>query len=143
MTFFFGLVDILLSTVLLFDTLGLAYQFRIKNTCNEKEYLRVCLSWILFLTISNLFTCEKKGFFGAIIRFIILFAKLYVVLPILGGTLKLYKYFIEDKNAEKLFNKIKSIICKNCQNSNPSQTTNQTFSRFTPGSSSQGETISE
>ena len=142
MTLFFGLIDILLSTILLFDTLGLAYQFRIKNTCNEKDYLRVCLSWILFLTISNLFTCEKKGLLGTVIRLLILFSKLYVVLPILGGTLKLYKYFIEDKNAQLLFEKIKSKVCKKCPSSIPNSTTPNS-SQFTQESSTQGETISE
>ena len=62
MTLFFGILDLLLTTILLFDTLGLAYQFRTKNTCEEKEYIRVCLSWILFLSISNLLSCETKGF---------------------------------------------------------------------------------
>ena len=113
MTLFFGILDILLTTIMLFDTLGLVYQFRKNNTCNEKEYIRVCLSWILFLTISNLFSCEKKGAFGSIIRLIIFFAKLFVVLPILGGTLRFHKYFIEDKNAEKWYQFLKAKICKN------------------------------
>ena len=60
MTLFFGLIDFILSSILLFDTLGLAYQFRVKNTCNEKDYLRVCLSWILFLTICNYLPAKKK-----------------------------------------------------------------------------------
>ena len=113
MTLFFGILDVLLTTIMLFDTLGLVYQFRKNNTCNEKEYIRVCLSWILFLTISNLFSCEKKGAFGSIIRLIIFFAKLFVVLPILGGTLRFHKYFIEDKNAEKWYQFLKAKICKN------------------------------
>ena len=113
MTLFFGILDVLLTTIMLFDTLGLVYQFRKNNTCNEKEYIRVCLSWILFLTICNLFSCEKKGAFGSIIRLIIFFAKLFVVLPILGGTLRFHKYFIEDKNAEKWYQFLKAKICKN------------------------------
>ena len=113
MTLFFGILDVLMTTIMLFDTLGLVYQFRKNNTCNEKEYIRVCLSWILFLTICNLFSCEKKGAFGSIIRLIIFFAKLFVVLPILGGTLRFHKYFIEDKNAEKWYQCLKAKICKN------------------------------
>ena len=113
MTLFFGILDVLMTTIMLFDTLGLVYQFRKNNTCSEKEYIRVCLSWILFLTISNLFSCEKKGAFGSIIRLIIFFAKLFVVLPILGGTLRFHKYFIEDKNAEKWYQFLKAKICKN------------------------------
>ena len=141
MTLFFGLIDVLLSTILLFDTLGLAYQFRIKNTCNEKDYLRVCLSWILFLTISNLFVCEKKGLLGTIIRLAIIFSKLYVVLPILGGTLVLYKYFIEDRHAQMWFEAIKSKICKNCPA--PKSDSTPSSSRFTSESNIKGETASE
>ena len=136
MTLFFLLIDFILSSILLFDTLGLAYQFRVKNTCNEKDYLRVCLSWILFLTICNLFTCEKKSFFGTIIRLIILLAKLYVVLPILGGTLKLYKYFVEDKHAQMWYELVKSKVCKNCEQKPISIPCSQAS---TPGESSVGQ----
>ena len=132
MTLFFGILDLLLTTIMLFDTLGLVYQFRKNNTCSEKEYIRVCLSWILFLTLSNLFSCEKKGFFGTTVRLIVFLAKLFVVLPILGGTLKFHKYFIEEKNAEKWYELIKAKIIKNKEVSqnNPE------------GSSRMGETIS-
>ena len=132
MTLFFGILDLVLTTIMLFDTLGLVYQFRKNNTCSEKEYIRVCLSWILFLTLSNLFSCEKKGFFGTTVRLIVFLAKLFVVLPILGGTLKFHKYFIEEKNAEKWYELIKAKIIKNKEVSqnNPE------------GSSRMGETIS-
>ena len=133
MTLFFGILDTLLSTIMLFDTLGLVYQFRKNNTCEEKEYIRVCLSWILFLTINNFFSCEKRGFFGSMIRLTIFLAKLFVVLPILGGTLRFHKYFIVDKNAEKWCQFLKSKICKNCKD-NPAVSWGE--------SSTVGETIS-
>ena len=136
MTLFFGILDTLLSIIMLFDTLGLVYQFRKNNTCEEKEYIRVCLSWILFLTINNFFSYEKKGFFGSMIRLTIFFAKLFVVLPILGGTLRFHKYFIVDKNAEKWCQFLKSKICKNCKD-------NSATSNISGGESSNvGETIS-
>ena len=136
MTLFFGILDTLLSTIMLFDTLGLVYQFRKNNTCEEKEYIRVCLSWILFLTINNFFSCEKRGFFGSMIRLTIFLAKLFVVLPILGGTLRFHKYFIVDKNAEKWCQFLKSKICKNCKD-------NSATSNISGGESSNvGETIS-
>ena len=136
MTLFFGILDLLLTTIMLFDTLGLVYQFRKNNTCSEKEYIRVCLSWILFLTLSNLFSCEKKGFFGTTVRLIVFLAKLFVVLPILGGTLRFHKYFIVDKNAEKWCQFLKSKICKNCKDN--SSTSNISGNE----SSTLGETIS-
>ena len=119
MTFFFGLLDVILTTVMLFDTLGLAFQFRRDGSCDTKEYIRVCLSWILFLTICNLFSCNKKGFFGVIMRLIIFLAKASVSLPIVGGTLKIYKYLVEDGHAGLWYKKIsgivKSKLCKGSQ----------------------------
>ena len=133
MTLFFGILDTLLSTIMLFDTLGLVYQFRKNNTCEEKEYIRVCLSWILFLTINNFFSCEKRGFFGSMIRLTIFLAKLFVVLPILGGTLKVHKFLIEEQRAEKWLELIKVKVCKEkCPTSSASTE-----------ESSMGETISQ
>ena len=133
MTLFFGTLDLLLTIILLFDTLGLAYQFRTKNTCDDKEYLRVCLSWILFLSISNLFSCEARGFFGTVFRLIIFLSKLFVVIPILGGTIKLYQFLVEERRAEKWLELIKVKISKdNAPSTSPSTE-----------ASSRGETISE
>ena len=138
MTFMFGLLDVLLTTLLLFDTLGLAYKIR-KGPCEREEYLRVCLSWILFLTISSLFSCNRKGFTGTILRIIIFVAKACVTLPILQGTMKIYKYLIEDHKAEiwfkKITDKIKCTLCKGgqCPSSsfNP-QTANSLEETVTP-----------
>ena len=133
MTLFFGTLDLLLTIILLFDTLGLAYQFRTKNTCDDKEYLRVCLSWILFLSISNLFSCEARGFFGTVFRLIIFLSKLFVVIPILGGTIKVYQFLVEERRAEKWLELIKVKISKdNTPSTSPSTE-----------ASSRGETISE
>jgi hypothetical protein len=112
MTFLFGLLDVFLTTVLLFDTLGLAYQFRKEGPVDQKEYIRVCFTWILFLSLCSLLSCEKKGFLGTIIRLVFFGVKAFIALPILGGTLKIYKYLIEDGKAELMYNKIKSKVCK-------------------------------
>ena len=109
MSFFFGLLDTLLTAILLFDTLGLIYQFR-KSSVEPKEYIRVCFSWILFLSIGTLFSCYLKGFFGTLIRLIIFCAKAFVVIPLLGGTNKIYKYLIEDGNGEMYYNKVLNIV---------------------------------
>ena len=117
MSLLFGFLDLVLILIMLFDTLGLIYQFR-KNKENVKpeEYIRICFSWILFLTIYNTFSCSWKGFFGTLIRLILFAAKAYVTIPILGGSLKLHKILIEDGKAEECFNKtldlVKSKICK-------------------------------
>ena len=110
MSFVFGLLDFVLTLVLLFDTLGLIYQFRKSKSVDPKEYVRICFSWILFLTIGSLFSCERKGFFGTLIRLIIFAAKAFVTLPILGGTVKVHKYLIDDGNAEKYIKKVTDLV---------------------------------
>ena len=119
MTFFFGLLDVLLTAILLFDTLGLAFQIRKEGKCDPKEYIRVCLSWILFLTICNLFTCNMKGFFGFILRLIFFIAKAAVTIPKAKGTLKIYEYLVEKGNAEKcyktVFGRFQSLMDKGSQ----------------------------
>ena len=110
MSFVFGLLDFVLTAVLLFDTLGLIYQFRKSMSVDPKEYVRICFSWILFLTICSLFYCERKGFFGTLIRLIIFASKAFVTLPILGGTMKVHKYLIDDGNADKYINKVTEFI---------------------------------
>ena len=119
MSFIFGFLDVLLTTILLYDTLSLAYQIRKDGESDTKDYVRVCLSWILFLTICNLFTCERKGLFGALIRILFFFAKACVTIPKLGGTLRLYDYLIEKGKAKEWYYTIeglvKSKLCKGCK----------------------------
>ena len=144
MSFVFGLLDMLLTAVMLFDTLGLIYQFR-KSSVDPKEYVRVCFSWILFLTISTLFSCSWKGFFGTLIRLIIFLAKAAVTIPLLGGTMKIHKYLIIDGNAEKYINlvyeKIKSATNKGVKDL--SQTVSKVISDNIPSETQEPENKSE
>ncbi len=112
MSFLFGLLDCLLTTVLILDTLGLAYQFRRENTTDSKEYVRVCFTWILFLTICSLLKCEKKGFLGVLIRLIFFGVKAFIALPILGGSLRIYKFLFESGRLELIYKKVKSKVFK-------------------------------
>ena len=82
---------------MLYDNLGIIYQFR-KSSIEPKEYSRIWFSWMLFLLIS-VFSFSWKGFFGTLIRLIILLAKIYETIPIFGGSLKIHKYLIEDGKA--------------------------------------------
>ena len=44
MTFFFGFLDILLTIILLFDTLGLAYQIRKEaDKLDKREYIVIVI----------------------------------------------------------------------------------------------------
>ena len=119
MSLLFSFLDMLLIPIMLFDTLGIIYQFRRKETVKPEEYIRVYFSWILFLTIYNTFSCDWKGFFGTLIRLILFAAKVYVTIPLCGGALKIHKYLIEDDKAKEYFYRvydmIKSKLCK-CEN---------------------------
>ena len=119
MSFLFGLCDFLLAGIMLFDTLGLIYQFRKDpSSVNGQEYVRICFSWILFLGIWTLFSCSWKGFFGTLIRLIFLVAKMFVTIPKLGGTNKIHKFLVDDGKGEEYFKKVvelvKSKCCKGC-----------------------------
>ena len=110
MTFFFGLLDVVLTSILIYDTLGFVYLSRKGKSCDIREYTRICFSWILFLTLCNFFSCNRKGFFGTLIRIIIFGAKSFVTLPVLDGTMKINKFLFDDGNAKKYYEKIKGII---------------------------------
>ena len=117
MSFLFSFFDMVLIVIMLFDTLGLIYQFRkTKENVKTEDYIRIYFSWILFLTIYSTFSCSWKGFFGTLIRLILFAAKAYVTIPLCGGSLKLHKILIEDGKAEEYFyrvlNMIKSKLCK-------------------------------
>ena len=119
MTFFFGVLDLVLTSVLIYDTLGFVYAIRKGNQLENKEYTRICFSWILFLTLSHYISCNWKGFFGVLIRFIIFICKAFVVLPVLGGTSRIDKFLFEDGNAKKYYKQAKdflqSKICNKCK----------------------------
>ena len=117
MPFILNLLDIVLTSVLLFDTLGMIYQFRKhEESVKHKEFVRICFSWILFLTICSLFSCKRKGFFGTLIRLIIVASKVYVTIPLFGGSMKIHKYLIDDGKAIEFYNRsyefIKNKLCK-------------------------------
>ena len=116
MYYLFCFLDTLLMGIMLFDTLGVIYLFRKKENVSKNEYNRVCTSWILFLTIYNLFSCRWRGVIGTLIRLIMFVAKAYVTIPKLGGAEKLHKILIEKDQALNYFNsfkdKIMGILCK-------------------------------
>ena len=159
MSFILNLLDIVLTSILLFDTLGMIYQFRKhEESVKPKEFVRICFSWILFLTICSLFSCERKGFFGTLIRLIIVASKIYVTIPLFGGAMKIHKYLIEDGKAIDFYNKayefIKSKLCKGAQpipktnfstDSLPSETKEPEQTRSAPLSENdqQGDTMPE
>ena len=146
MSLLFNFLDLVLILIMLYDTLGLIYQFRkSKESVKSQEFIRISFSWILFLTIYNTFSCSWKGFFGTLIRLIIFLAKAAVTIPLLGGTMKIHKYLIIDGNAEKYINlvyeKIKSATNKGVKDL--SQTASKVISDNIPSETQEPENKSE
>ena len=77
---------------------------------NIIDYIRICFSWVLFLFLSGLLSCNLKGFFGTLLRIVFFVTKAYVTLPILEGTSKLYKFLIEDRNGQKYYEKVSTLV---------------------------------
>ena len=121
MSILFSFLDMLLIIIMLFDTLGLIYQFRKKYEIKSQEYIRIYSSWILFLVIYNTFSCNWKGFFGTLIRLLLFAAKVYVTIPIINGSSKIHKFLIDDDNAKIYFNKILDMLKSKCCKSGKSE----------------------
>ena len=150
MSIFFSFLDILLILIMLFDTLGLIYLFRKQgiSAVKKDEYIRVCFSWILFLTLYNIFSCNCAGFFGTLIRLIIFCAKAFVTIPLLGGTMKIRKYLIIDGKGKEYLDKVCGIIksklckCNNYQVSNINSASEKVESETTEPETNQDNNIS-
>lgn len=90
MSFLYGLVDLLLTALITLDTLGLVGQLRNKKSTDSKDYTRVCFTWIFYLTLKSFTPNADEQFYRKLIRVVFLLAKVYVTLPILGGTMMIY-----------------------------------------------------
>ena len=96
MSFLFVLFDFLLTVILTLDTIRLLNQLKKNNTCDSKDYKRVCFTWIFFLLIKSLTCCNcKQGFLCTACKFLLLCAKAYIVIPLINGTNTIYDYCIE------------------------------------------------
>ena len=78
MSLLFGFIDLLLTTLITLDTLGLVGQFRQKKTPDSKDYTRVCFTWILYLTLKSFTPNDGEGTLRKILLLIFLFAKIFV-----------------------------------------------------------------
>jgi predicted Na+-dependent transporter len=90
MSFLYGLIDLILLSLITLDTLGLVGQYNQKKSPESKDYVRVCFTWIFFLTLKSFTPNDGEGYFRKILMLLFLLAKLFVVLPILGGTMLIY-----------------------------------------------------
>ena len=144
MSFLFTVLDMLLIVIMLFDTLGLIYQFRkSRENVKTQEYNRIYFSWILFLTIYSTFSCSWKGFFGTLIRLILFAAKAYVTIPICGGSLKLHKILVEDDKAKEYFYKGLEMVKTKLSKCNNNQNTPTSIPSFSPAETVEPELIKQ
>lgn len=104
------IVEFLLMVILAIDTLGFIVQNR-KNTGNtsQQDYLRTCFNWVFFLTLNSL-TCSSGGYIAGIFNFFLFLVKVYVSIPMLRGTEKLYTLLIEENAAKHYFAMIANMI---------------------------------
>jgi hypothetical protein len=95
MTLFFNLVEIVLLSFLAIDTLGFIAENRKWSRMDGKDYLRICFNWVFFLIFRTISCSTCSGIIGHFYGMLMLLAKLYVTVPLLGGTEKLYDLVIE------------------------------------------------
>ena len=137
MALFFTLLDILLTGIVFFDTLGFIYQLRKGYEIRNIEYNRLCLTWMFFLTLCKIFPYNYKGKLGLIFSLILSVIKLYVTIPKFNGTLKLYNILIEKGKIVSFIDliiKIKKVIISAMHQimkkfSNKSENINNGFNR--------------
>ena len=78
MSFFFGFLDRFLTGIILIsDTLGLFYKKinESNDKCDKKDYIRVGLSWILYVVIYNLVPFKGKIYFYLLFKLLFLSKK--------------------------------------------------------------------
>ena len=101
MAFIFFLVDTLVLALMTLDTLSLLVQLRKTNKCDSQDYTRVIFTWIFVLTVRALTTCSCTGLIANFFKLLGMVAKLYLAVPLLGGSNKLYDILItQNKGAE-------------------------------------------
>lgn len=110
MSFLFSLLDVVLIAILIIDTLGLVYEYRKNSYKYSDDYIRIIFSWVLFILICSILSCNFKGFFGTLLRLLIFGLKVFVTIPKLGGTLKIYNVLIDKGLLESYYKKIKEFI---------------------------------
>jgi hypothetical protein len=94
-------------------TLGLLNKLRKTKTCKSDDYKSVCLSWILYFSLNPLTKCPCKGILAGLLRLIGILGKIYVIIPLFRGSLKIYDIFVE-KGMAKIIYEIVLNKVQNC-----------------------------
>lgn len=110
MVFLFCLVDFLVLALMSLDTLSLLNQMKKKGQTDQQDYTRVIFTWIFVLTVRCLTCCSCTGSVANFFKLLGMVAKVYLALPILGGTNTVYDFLIEKGNGAKYFNKAVELV---------------------------------
>ena len=113
MSFVLCLIDTILLTLHMLITLGLLNKFRKTKTCKSDDYKSVCLSWILYFSLNPLTKCPCKGILAGLLRLIGMLGKIYVIIPLFRGSLKIYDIFVK-KGMAKIIYEIVLNKVQNC-----------------------------
>lgn len=112
MSFVLCLIDTILLALQMLITLGLLNKLRKTKTCKSDDYKSVCLSWILYFSLNPLTKCPCKGILAGLFRLIGILGKIYVIIPLFRGSLKIYDIFVEKGMAKNIY----KIILNKVQN---------------------------
>ena len=110
MAFIFFFVDLIVLAFMSLDTLILLNQLRKKDMCDADDYKRVIFTWIFVLTVRSLTCCSCTGLIANFFKLIGTVAKIYLAIPLLGGTNKLYDFLITQNKGEEYYNKAVEVI---------------------------------
>ena len=100
MSFLCQFAEFLLLSVVALDTLGFVAESRKNSARSEnRDYLRLCFTWVFFLTIRSL-SCTMScvtgcGYIGSLFGMLFFSAKVFISIPAIGGTETLYSLLIE------------------------------------------------
>jgi hypothetical protein len=111
MSFLLNLAELLLMGIVALDTLGFIVNNR-KNpqSSDVKDFTRLCFTWVFFLVLRAVICGSCGGFFGAILYYVAFAAKVYISVPVLGGTEKLYNMLLEQNVVKHYIEVAVSII---------------------------------
>ena len=112
MSFLVYMIDIILLVLHILNTLGLLNQLRKTKTCKNDHYKSVCLSWILYLCLHPLTKCSCKSLFAGLLRLIGIFGKIYVIIPLFRGAIKIYDIFVEKGMIKTIYESVLNIVQK-------------------------------
>lgn len=110
MAFIFFLVDTLVLALMILDTLSLLVQIKKTNKSETQDYIRVIFTWIFVLAVRSLTTCSCTGLIANFIKLLGMVAKIYLAVPLLGGSNKLYDFLITQNKGVEYYQKALEIV---------------------------------